>query len=261
MSVLTVILLMYLPAPVQPIQWELNSLELSFRTGYYGSRYTTQLLPELRANGCLHDLNSRLGLKVGCPLGIGRWIVYPRCGVSLKLLCFTSLGSSNWEVGLSDVSMGAETRVLDRLSLHLDVAIPTGSYANRLGEGFWAVTAGIGYRKEKFSLQTNLLWRGENPDGIDPGDGGVLQASYQLPKGWFLASSLSAFLPDRDGPFDLHDRFTLSWSTSAEKQYKIAPTWALDLCLAQTIWGLDTEVWTTFKVCIHRSSERSYINE
>jgi len=256
MSVLTVILLMYLPAPVQPIQWELNSLELSFRTGYYGSRYTTQLLPELRANGCLHDLEHDLELEFGWPISVAHFTLYPHGGIRARLLGFLSPGYSNWEIGLGDADFGLEAFINKKLSLNFNILIPAGSYYDRLGEGHWSASAGIGYLfRARLPLQVDLLWQGVNPDGVDLGNGTILAAGYLVPKGWFLSSSLAAFLPDRSGPFDFNDRTSIDWSAKVEKQYRFGQDWSVSLCLEQTLWGLDTQVWTTFEVRLRRASE------
>jgi len=252
MTIIVLTLLASLPYPTQPLGGELGILEASFSLGYYGFRYTTLGLPELRANGCLHDMTSDLNLKVGYPTEIGRWVLYPHGDVKLKTLCFVGLQSTYWEIGLGDASAGLETFVSPDLSFNLDVLLPTGNYLNRLGEGHWAVLAGIGYHlQEEVPLKIDLLWQGQNPDGINVGDGAIVQVGYRSPTDWLLSSSLGAFLPDNGGPFDMHDRFTLDLSVRIRKQYRISQQLALDLWGEQTLWGLDTEVWTRLGLYIH----------
>ncbi len=232
-----------------------NVVETSLETSYCGFRYDKAIFPETRAAGNLHDTGFGLGLHAGWPLGLKNVTLYPHAGIDFKVLGFLSPGYSNWQAGLGDAELGFDLAINEKFDFGLGLLVPTGSYYNRLGKGCWSGSAGFGCLIRRLSLGFSLIWTGTNPDGIDAGDGARLVFGYALPHGWMLSSTFSAHLSDTGGPFDPRDSRTLDWSANVSKRLRLGKNWSAELSLEQTLWGIDTEVWTAFKIGILRSSK------
>ncbi len=233
----------------------LSVFRASLNTGYYGFRYDKGILPETRASGSLHDVDFGLNLSAGWPLGLKSMVFYPHGDIDFKCLGFLSPGYTYWQAGLGDAHIGVTAIVKSRVTLDLKILLPTGSYCNRLGEGRFCGSAGLGFLLGRFSTGLSLLWTGMNPDGVDAGDGASFSAACNLPDDWILSSVLSACLPDRGGPFDPQDSPTFDLRAEVSKRWPLGSHWAVELNLEQTLWGIDTEVWTTLSLGVLRTRE------